>query len=304
MFEEKDDTILARWLSGELSSEEQLEFENSPEFLEYQQIAQGMERFNKPNFDTERLKKKVMSHLDEKQSNAGKVIALKPLYYAIAAAASVALIFGIFFSEVQYTTGVGEQLTIELPDGSSVQLNADSELSHNRFLWMNNKTVRLSGEGMFKVEKGDGFEVDTQLGTVAVLGTEFNVKSRAAHFGLTCYEGKVRFETETKKQAILTQGDALRLTKDGDLETSKTGRSFPSWMEGKSSFSNAVLEEVIRELEAQYKVSIQNDLTHDPGRFTGSFVHDDFDIALKTVFVPMGINYELQNPQLIVLKSP
>lgn len=305
MFEDKDDTILARWLAGELTPEEQKEFENSKEFLEYQRISQGMERFEKPNFDTSVLKDKILAQIENKESK-GNVIRLKPLYYAIGIAASLALIVGIFFNEVSYSTSFGEQLVVNLPDGSLVQLNADSQLTHNRFFWTNDKAVNLKGEAFFKVEKGGGFKVETESGTVSVLGTEFNVRARSVNFSLACYEGKVKFETgKPNGEAILEHGDGISLNTAGVIEREKLKEDFPSWTQGTSVFSNVVLVEVIQELEAQYGITIQHNLANDADRFTGSFVHNNLEIALKTVFVPMGIAYEVSiDEKTILLKTP
>lgn len=305
MFEDKDDTILARWLAGELTPEEQEEFENSAEFLEYQQISQGMERFKKPNFNTSALKDKVLRQIENEEPKS-KVIRLKPLYYAIGIAASLALIIGIFFNEVSYSTSFGEQLAVDLPDGSTAQLNADSKLTHKRFFWKKNKLVNLKGEAFFKVEKGDGFRVETKSGTVSVLGTAFNVRTRSTNFSLACYEGKVKFETgKPNEEAILEHGDGINLNAEGVIEREKLKESSPSWTQGVSTFTNVVLVEVIQELEAQYGITVQHNLANDNDGFTGSFVHNDLEIALKTVFVPMGITYEVsENQKTILLKTP
>lgn len=301
MFEEKDDTILARWLADDLNPEEQEEFESSPEFKEFQEIVQGMERFKRPKVDTSALKQRMIAEIEKKSAVPPKVVRMRPLYYALAAAASIVLIVGLFFNTITYTTGFGEQLTVDLPDGSVIQLNAVSEISRNRFFWSSNKEVNLKGEAFFEVEKGDGFQVETQSGKVSVLGTKFNVRSRTSNFELACYEGKVMFEAfETKQQAILQERRALKFA-NGILEEVRLKDFQPPWTEGRSTFSNVTLHEVIKELEAQYGITVQFQTTMGQGRFTGSFVHNDLDVALKSVFLPMGLNYELSNDGKTVL---
>nr|WP_299343251.1 FecR domain-containing protein [Allomuricauda sp.] len=305
MFEEKDDTILARWLAGELNEEEQKEFESSSEYEIYQRIAQGMQRFSKPGFDTGSLKRRVLAQTTETKNVSGRVVRLRPLYYTLAAAASIVLVIGLFFNKVTYGSNYGEQLAVILPDGSEVQLNADSELSRKRFFWGNNKEVVLKGEAFFKVEKGEGFQVKTESGVVSVLGTEFNVKTRGSFFELVCYEGKVKFESPTPvEDVILNPGDAIKI--EGlELQRHKIQDVEPSWLKGRSSFSNVPLIEVIQELEAQYGISIEHRLKGNEGRFTGSFIHKDLNTALKTVFLPMGIEYEVSSDQKkVTLQMP
>ena len=48
MFEEKDDTIMARWLAGELTDAESAEFEASETYAEYLRLQQHLEGIEKP----------------------------------------------------------------------------------------------------------------------------------------------------------------------------------------------------------------------------------------------------------------
>ena len=46
-----DDTLLARWLSGELSEAERQEVESRPDFADFQRIAAAGSRLRVPNYD-------------------------------------------------------------------------------------------------------------------------------------------------------------------------------------------------------------------------------------------------------------
>ncbi|MEX0289098.1 MAG: FecR family protein [Flavobacteriaceae bacterium] len=299
MFEEKDDTIMARWLAGELTEAEHAEFEVSKEYAEYQRLAEGLTAFQRPAFDKEALRESVWEGIEGQKPN--KVVRLKPWYYVIGIAASILLVFGLFFNKVSYTTDTGEKLLVTLPDGTEVALNAKSNLSHRRFFWNSNKTVDLSGEGFFKVTKGDGFNVNTEFGTIQVLGTEFNVKARLSSFELYCYEGRVRYEYEPEQQeTYLNAGDAVQLKGNILLEYKHSDTS-PFWQTDSSRFSNTELLVVMKELEVQYGISFDYISEIVQGHFTGTFVHDDLELALKSVFVPMGIEYELSEDQKTVI---
>jgi len=292
MFEERDDTILIRWLEGELTSEEQGAFEASPEFEEYQQIIHGMEYFQKPGFNREKVKGEIDKNVTE--LSKGKVIKFKPLYYTIGIAASLLLIIGLFFNKVSHQTKAGEKLIVQLPDDSKVHLNAKSTLSYHRFFWNTNKVVALEGEGFFDIEKKGSFKVKTKSGTISVLGTEFNIKTREnKNFKLVCYEGKVQFENPLKSEnEILTAGDAITLEEKQIKRESIRGDK-PDWMNNKSFFKKALLKEIINDLELQYNITIKNKTVKKDTHFTGSFIHNNLEIALKTIFIPMGISYEV-----------
>lgn len=298
MFEEKDDTILARWLAEELTDKERTEFEASPEYAEYVLLQEGLAAFQKPAYDKEALRSKVWKGI-ENQSRS-KVIRLKPFYYAAGIAASLLLLLGLFFNKVTYSTSAGENTMVPLPDGTEVYLNAATTLKHNRFFWLDNKVMDLEGEATFKVTKGEGFKVNTASGSISVLGTEFNIKTRGTVFETFCYEGKVKYQNEAEQQeSYLVAGDAIKL-KDNILVEFKHTDQKPSWQEGFSRFSNTELLEVILELEAQYGIVFTYDATMLNGHFTGTFVHDDLQLALKSVFAPMGINYDLSDDQKTV----
>ncbi len=303
MFEEKDDSIMARWLAGKLTKEELKEFEASSEYAEYLQLRRSLESFEKPGYDKETIRQKLWERIQEQK--AKKVIRLKPWYYTAGIAASVLLLFGLFFNSVTYSTASGEKLSVLLPDGSEVALNAQSTLKHKRFFWEQDKTVQLEGEGFFKVSKGAGFKVITESGTVSVLGTEFNVKARPVTFELHCYEGKVLYENQTERQqAYLNAGDAVQLKGKILLEFNHSDPG-PSWQTGRSVFSNTELFLVMQELQYQYGISIIYEPHMVQGHFTGTFVHDDLELALKSVFVPMGINYELsEDKKTVTLNAP
>jgi len=292
---------MARWLANELTEAERMEFEASSEYAEYQRLVNGLDAFEKPAFDKEALRERVWRGIEDQGST--KVIRLKPLYYALGIAASFLVIVGLFFNTVTYTAATGEKLNVVLPDGTQVALNAESTLTHNRFFWMDNKAVDLKGEGYFSVTKGKGFVVNTPSGSVNVLGTEFNVKTREGLFALYCYEGKVRYENSAEQQeAYLNAGDAVELEGNILLEF-KHSDAEPPWKLGRSRFSNAELGEVINELEIQFGVSLVYQPTLIKGHFTGSFVHDDLALALKSVFVPMGITYDISEDQKTITLS-
>ncbi|MEL6303227.1 MAG: FecR family protein, partial [Bacteroidota bacterium] len=241
MFEEKDDTIMARWLANELTEAERIAFEASPEYEEYMRLKKGLQALKKPDFEKEALRAKVWQGIENQKPI--KVLPLKRVYYTIGIAASILLLLGFFFKEVSYTSGAGEKLEIELPDGTMVSLNAQTTLKRNRFFWNNGKEVELIGEAFFEVTKGDDFMVKTPSGTVSVLGTQFNVKARTASFEVFCYEGKVRYDNpKNRQQSYLEAGDAVRLKDNILLEFKHVDRG-PLWQSGRSTFSNAEISE-------------------------------------------------------------
>ncbi|HEY3757384.1 MAG TPA: FecR domain-containing protein [Opitutaceae bacterium] len=115
---------------------------------------------------------------------------------AAAAAAAAAIPLAVYEWPVHenYTTSAGERHTLDLADGSRVELNANSELrvteSHSE------RRARLAhGEAYFVVAKDADrpFVVETPGGTVRVTGTVFNVSDQIpGQLDVTVVEGSVQ----------------------------------------------------------------------------------------------------------------
>ncbi len=299
MFEDKDDTILARWLAGDLTPEELKEFKESEEYDQYMLIVKGLERLEKLPFDKDALKERVQNRLENSPSKP-KIFSIKRVVSLTAIAASVLLIIGLFFNKVSYTTGIGEKLTVVLPDGTNIAMNSKSTLSHKRFFWSSSRQVSLDGEAFFDVTSGDDFVVHTSYGEVAVLGTEFNIRTREKIFELACYEGKVKYTNiNTQESAQLTQGKAIQVK--SDKISPKMAGSSPAWMNGKSQFENTPLKYVLEDLQLHYQVSIKTEAIDMEQLFRGSFRYDDLDLALRTICLTMGLEYTFTNNKQSVI---
>lgn len=294
---ESDTSFIARWVSNELSEEELTEFKKTDAYKDFNRINIISQGFKGPKID----KRAALINTKIKMK-AGKVKRLNLLTWYVVAA-SVLIILSVFYganSTKNYTTSIGEQLAILLPDGSQVQLNANSSLEHKRFFWNNNRQLNLQGEAYFEVKKGSDFKVETSYGNVTVLGTKFNVKSRNHIFELNCYEGKVRFDQKnTENQKILLANDKITIDKEVILEQ-KTQINQPYWINGISLFKNKPLQEVLNELSSLYDVSFKTDKIDTSKTFSGSFIHNDINKALKTTLTPMGIIYKISKDKTII----
>ncbi len=289
-----DNTHLAKWLNNELTPEEMEEFKKQPEYAEYEKLIKGMSYFKAPAFDVE---KSLAATLEKTKTNKkSKVIKLSTVFYVAAIAASVLLLVGFFFNTVNVIAPHGQQLAVALPDGSEVKLNAGSNLSYKRFSWFLDRRVALEGEAYFKVSQGNAFTVGTSLGTVEVLGTEFNVKERNEIFEVNCYEGKVSVTSGQAKEILsLNEGVTLKSEK---LIKSKKERKQPDWLQGESRFESIPLAEVLNEMERQFDVTFVRDGVDESSQFTGGFVHKDLELALQGVLLPMEIEYQIDGKKI------
>ncbi|WP_299437387.1 FecR family protein [uncultured Aquimarina sp.] len=299
----KDDIFLSRWVNGDLSPEELSEFQSHPEYEYYMKILAGADTLDLAEYDVDAALRNIKSNKQTSyKKNTKPVIKIWPY---LAVAASVAVIFGLFLfnSNDSFATSYGEQLAVTLPDGSEMILNAKSEASFDEKNWKTNRTVSLNGEAYFKVKKGSKFTVTTKNGDVSVLGTEFNVQSQASFFEAVCYEGKVRV-TSNQDNTILTAGKAYRNITNTAPEHWTLVAQEPSWITNTSSFRSIPLHYVFKELEDQYNITINTKNIDTDIIYTGTFPNNNINVALKTVFSTLGLQYQLlQNGKTVVVEN-
>ncbi|CAM1343810.1 FecR family protein [Tenacibaculum amylolyticum] len=302
MAEKYDDTFLARWLANELSEKELKDFEASEDYEYYTQIIGTLEFAEFPQHDIAENLNATLYKIEQQKTTPKKARKLYP-YWMSGVAAAVIVVFSylFFFQNIKYTTQQAEHLSFFLPDSSEVVLNAYSKITYSRFNWKNNRKVVLNGEAYFKVKKGQTFQVETEQGTVTVLGTQFIVNNRDNYYNVICYEGKVQVTVSNKTPVILTKGKGYTI-KNGTHESYSISDSTPSWIANESSFNNVPILEVINELERQFHITIEGKDNLKPAYFSGRFSHDNVENALKTIFVSMNIPFSFENNKVTIKK--
>lgn len=213
-----------------------------------------------------------------------------------AAAASAALLIWFFLAynptKVVFTENA-QQMALDLPDGSRVNVNAATELTYQPKTWKKERRVHLEGEAFFQVEKGEPFIVETSLGEVEVLGTSFNVKAREGYFEVDCFTGKVRVTNQNGSKQVLNPGQSTRidfasgaLTPPAEYNPELTA----TWREGKFYFQEATLKEVFLEISRQYDVEIKTTPEILRRKTTTFFELRNLDSALYKVCWPMQLH--------------
>ncbi len=297
-----DDTFLARWISGDLSAKELEAFKKSSDYHKFNKINEGALKLKIPEYNKEVAFCELQQRLE--QEKADKEVGKRIPTWVYSVAASVLIAFGLFYFlnlQSHYQTGFGEQLAVMLPDNSKVQLNANSQIDFNPKGWKSNKEVKLVGEAFFDVEKGGAFKVLTDIGTVEVLGTEFNVIARQNFFEVQCYQGRVEVNSlNTKEGTLLTEGKAFRIV-NGVVEKWTFTNKKSSWLLGESTFRNTPLYQVIIALKNQFNVTFNTSKIDTNKKFTGGFTHKNLKLALITVFETMNITYTIKDENKIIL---
>jgi transmembrane sensor len=194
----------------------------------------------------------------------GKKINL-PVYKAISYSAAAVLIIGLgllsFLNLYRINVSVpfGQHSKIELPDGSTVTLNAGSQMSYHPYWWKYSRKVNLSGEAYFEVKKGNKFEVKSQKASTTVLGTSFNIYSRNQEYRVNCITGKVMVKTNDNQSEVLSENEFSVVTRDNKivkLQDENLNKNALAWIKNEFIFTSMPLKEIYEELERQFDIEI------------------------------------------------
>ena len=297
-----EETFLAQWLEGNLTDTELKKCISEADYNAYLKLRKGLDVLDQLNASTEDTFNKIQQKIANKKTRIRK---LYPVRWSIGVAASIILLFGLFsiFTTdlITHKTNFGETKTISLLDGSGVILNSKSTIIFNEADWKEDRQLTLDGEAYFKVEKGSAFTVNTNNGSVVVLGTQFNVNSKDDFFDVVCYEGKVSVNSNSLDY-ILLPTNSFRKINGSSSESSTTQLLQPTWIDGESTFKSVPIKYVITALEDQYNIKIDSELIDDSTIFSGSFPHKNLNIALITVFDALNMKYNKKDNRNIKLR--
>jgi len=233
----------------------------------------------------------------------------------IAVAATILLLIGaalVFrFSPISITVPAGSTSIVELPDGSSVELNSGSTLTYDHNFGSTNRTLKLNGEAFFMVKKASyPFSVQTFNAVVSVLGTQFNVRARSDDVtpstSVFVATGVVRFSTQNNQQAFVQLSEGLFSEILGQSPTPTLPDTLAhmqglAWRNGGFAFQNRPLGIVFDEIARRFDLTIvaSDDLRSRPFAFwkqnasAAEAVLDDLTRASGLRYRPVAGGYEI-----------
>jgi ferric-dicitrate binding protein FerR (iron transport regulator) len=217
----------------------------------------------------------VESWLRFKQSHERKGPALLLRVFSYAAAVAAAIIVTFFISKpIAYnnlladsgvqtiTAPAGQRAKIDMPDGSTVWLNANSTLTYPTVFRGKERHVSLNGEAYFEVAHNSEcpFFVESDKAIVKVLGTHFCVTDfkDTDEYSSSLLEGKVsvQFKGMNMQPILLSPNQTVRKTGNTVSRTSFYNDDFLLWRRGIFAFDDCTFEEVLSKLERYYDVKI------------------------------------------------
>jgi len=200
----------------------------------------------------------------------------------------------------------GERREVILGDGSKVLLDADSALNVD-FTPAARRVHLLRGGAWFDVVPSETpFIVETDMGNIRVLGTQFDVRLQEQAGVVTLVRGSVAVSNNAHPEPIVIKpGQQVMFNQHGvETPVSVNTQDATAWQNGRYIFYRARLADVVHEVERYRKgwiVIPSGDLADQ--RVTGSFSLDDTDKALESLQASVGFNMYRKTDYLVVISK-
>jgi ferric-dicitrate binding protein FerR (iron transport regulator) len=166
-------------------------------------------------------------------------------------------------SSLEMRTGVGEQRTVDLSDGSRVILGATSTLRVAEGFGTTAREVTLEGQAFIRVrhDASRPFIVNAGGTRTVDLGTAFEVRAypnEGVRVAVTEGLVEVRRSANAKDSTILQPGDVAELASgETVVRREQNVEQLLSWTRGELSFDDTPLSDVARELERWFDVQVR-----------------------------------------------
>lgn len=256
--EESDHQQVAIWLKSE---ENLMQFQATERIWKAAKNARIFE-----SVSTENAKERVKGSLYQTKKR-GLARRIDVSYIAkIAASIIVVLGMGIAFYLFQenskwITIQAGEVArAYELPDGSHVTLNRNTELKIAKDL-SERRSIQLVGEAFFEVKRDEVVPFEVSVGDilVKVLGTSFNIKENSTAVAVNVASGKVEVterDNHSNRQVLIAGESTVFSQTQKQLERSTSESNFLAWKTGKYSFQDTPLVEALELMAENRNIKI------------------------------------------------
>lgn len=206
---------------------------------------------------------------------------------------------------VEVASPAGSRTTLNLPDGSTVWLNGNSQIRYPA-VFSENRQVEVTGEAFFNVQSDqeNPFLVGAKSLFIRATGTEFNVLAYPDEPAVSVIlkEGKVTV-LDAWKSILQKMEEGYGYRYEEQTATGKYTKlnteSYSDWIHGRLVFENATMEEVIKRMEHWYGVNIEvKDKELLRLHFKATFINESIEEALKLLQSTATFNYRFANRKI------
>jgi len=191
-----------------------------------------------------------------------------------------------------------KNLLIDLPDGSRIFLNRNTELSYSSNFGNRKREVKLNGEAFFEIfaDASKPFLIDAGDAMVKVVGTSFNVITKNAESSVEVYvkSGKVILSDNSGSKSLIIDPEYVGTM---NLKTSNkivnTDPNYISWNTGLLVYNGQKLDVVFNDLKRVYNMDIVAD---DPeileNTWTSPIDNQSQDTIIRLICASFNLSYK------------
>jgi len=148
----KNDYLLKKWLLDELSDAELEDFKKSEDYELNIKMIEKVKHFDVPDNSSVKSYDDFKANIKNKNTPVIKLTSYKMLFRIAGLFIIGASVYFLFFFNNLTTvqTLTSQNITFELPDASSVMLNADSKAKYSTKKWTDKRQISLEGKLFLK----------------------------------------------------------------------------------------------------------------------------------------------------------
>ncbi|UII24716.1 FecR domain-containing protein [Fulvivirga maritima] len=215
-------------------------------------------------------------------------------------------------NEVETPLEFSGKQNINLPDGSTILLNADSKLHYMASHFGDSlREVYLEGEGYFdiKSDKTRPFIVHTGSVNTKVLGTAFNIKAyqNSTSVEVTVTRGKVQVGDQKKTYGVITPNQQIKVnTETNEFKQQEVAsEKVVAWKQMYIIMDDMSLKDAVAQLSTRYKKTIvlNNDALGNC-HITGTFLEEQtLDHVLNVLCSVVQATYTYEEDGSVLIKG-
>ena len=207
-------------------------------------------------------------------------------------------------------TSRGQKLTLKLPDGTLVKLNAGSSVSYPVTFQENSRSVRLSGEAFFNVVRDEDrpFHIECDGIEVAVLGTSFNINNyEDADAVVSVLTGTVAVtDPSSGFKTLLERNQRVRVDKERQSMNKEVITSEDmdfDWTDNYLAFDNLGMQMALEVVSNWYDVDFRVEQgVNSNGHFRAKFKNPTLEDVMRSLAFAYGFEYKIENNKINIMK--
>jgi transmembrane sensor len=209
------------------------------------------------------------------------------------------------------STPRGRQYQLMLSDGTRVWLNAASSITYPTLFSGSERSVTITGEAYFEVEKNAAQPFTVRAGQyeIEVLGTSFNVNAYADEpvSTTTLIDGSVKVAASSSsrggseklspgQQAQLVDRKPIKVVNDVDVDEAI------AWKNGRFAFHDADLPTVMRQIARWYDVTVTYERELPKREFNGKIGRSlTLDQVLR-ILTKTRVHYTIEKDRHLIIR--